>query len=238
MSMILISENANIVLKEYLIQKGHLLCEVAKTSSVYDAISSHPDIYFCKLDDKLIVSKDKLPFVEKILMEWEISYIPGSSALGFKYPENIKYNAVQLGMHLVHNTKYTDPILLNTAREKKLHLLHVNQGYTKCNIVSVDENSAITSDKGIAAALELHNIDTLIIEAANVGLEGFPYGFLGGASGRVDNEIIFNGNLLAHPDYHRIKDFIEVRGLRVVFFEEFPLEDIGSIIQIKTSNSP
>ncbi|HHU17320.1 MAG TPA: hypothetical protein GXZ70_03740 [Clostridiales bacterium] len=93
-------------------------------------------------------------------------------------------------------------------------------------------NSAITSDNGIAAALKSHSIDTLTISTANVRLKGFPYGFLGGASGRIDDKIIFNGNLSAHPDYLRIKDFIEERGLRVVFFEEYPLEDIGSIIQI------
>ncbi|MDD4564138.1 MAG: hypothetical protein PHE79_01430 [Eubacteriales bacterium] len=232
MSMILISENANIVLKDHLINKGHLLCEVVKTASVYDAISSHPDIYACKLDDELIVSKDLLPFSEKLLMERNIKYIPGASIPGYRYPENIIYNAVQLGTHFVHNTKYTDPILLNAALEKELCLVHVNQGYTKCNTVSVDANSAITSDNGIASALTFHGIDALVATPGHVKLESFPYGFLGGASGRVDDEIIFNGNLSNHPDYFRIKNFIEERKLRVVFFEDYPLEDIGSIIQL------
>lgn len=232
MSIILISENANKILKDYLKNKGHILCEVVKTDSVYEAVSTHPDIYFCKLDDEFIIAKEQLPFMERLLTEYEIKYVPGSSLMGYKYPENIRYNAVQLGRYFIHNMKYTDPVLLNTARGKDLILIHVNQGYTKCNIVTVDKNSAITSDNGIAAALKSHNIDTLTISPASVRLKGFPYGFLGGASGRIDDEIIFNGNLSAHPDYLRIRDFIEERGLRAVFFNEYPLEDIGSIIQI------
>lgn len=232
MSMILISGNANIVLKDYLINKGHLLCEVAKTASVYDAVSLHPDIYLCKLDDELIVSKDQLPFLERQLNECGIRYITGASRLGYGYPENIKYNAVQLGKQFIHNTKFTDPVLLKVAREKGLVLIHVNQGYTKCNIVAVDANSTITSDGGIAAALKAHGINTLVVSPSHVKLEGFPYGFIGGASGRIDDEIIFNGNLRAHPDCSKIRNFIEERGLRAVFFEEYPLEDIGSIIQI------
>lgn len=232
MSVILISENANIRLKDYLTKKGHLLCEAAKASSVYGAISSHPDIYVCQLCDELAVARDLFPFFEKLLSEWGTKYILGSSFLGYEYPENIKYNAVQLRELFVHNTKYTDSGLLSSAKAKGLNIVHVNQGYTKCNIVKVDENSVITSDAGIAHSLIPYGIDTLIVSQGHVKLKGFQYGFLGGSSGRVDDEIIFNGDLSAHPDYLVIRNFIENRGLKTVFFKEYPLDDIGSIIQI------
>ncbi len=125
MSIILISENANIILKDFLRNTGHILCEVVKTDSVYDAVSSHPDIYLCKLDDELVISMEQLPLLEKLLTKYEIKYTPGSSTMGYKYPENIRYNAVQLGKHFIHNMKYTDPVLLKTAQEKGLIFIHV-----------------------------------------------------------------------------------------------------------------
>jgi len=132
----------------------------------------------------------------------------------------------------MHNAKHTDPVILNKAKELGLESIHVKQGYTKCSLVILDDNAAITSDKGLAAALKKYGIDILLITHGHVNLPGFPYGFLGGASGKVDDEIIFNGNLSAHPDFEKIKDFICQRGLKVTWFEEYPLEDIGSIIQL------
>ena len=61
-------------------------------------------------------------------------------------------------------------------------------------------------------------------------LPGYDTGFLGGTSGRVGDEIVFNGDLSAHPDFEAIKDFIRSRGLQIKYFESYPLRDIGSII--------
>ena len=43
-------------------------------------------------------------------------------------------------------------------------------------------------------------------------------------------EIVFNGDLSAHPDFNVISAFIESRGLSCVYFKDYPLTDIGSII--------
>jgi hypothetical protein len=69
----------------------------------------------------------------------------------------------------------------------------VKQGYTKCSLVVVDEKSVITSDMGLAAALQRFEIDVLLISQGHVALPGLQYGFLGGASGRAGDEILFNG---------------------------------------------
>ena len=44
-------------------------------------------------------------------------------------------------------------------------------------------------------------------------------------------QVIFHGALPKHPDFLRIKTFIESTGLLPVWFDEFPLTDIGSIIE-------
>jgi hypothetical protein len=94
----------------------------------------------------------------------------------------------------------------------------------------VDEDSIITYDRGIAKAAEAAGINVLTVDPGHVELPGYDTGFIGGTSGRVGDEIIFNGDLSAHPDCQAIRQFIEERGLKVRYFSGYPLRDIGSII--------
>jgi hypothetical protein len=231
MNTICLSENANRILKDALRDKGFELIEIAGTDKVYDAIASHCDIYLCKIGAELIVAPAQLPLIRDGLRKNGIRYVAGAEDPGLRYPENVRYNAAQMGCRLIYGTKHTDPAVLLAAKENSLELIKVKQGYTKCNLAIVDGDSAITSDLGLAAALKKHGIDILTISQGHVRLEGFPYGFLGGASGRVGDEIVFNGNLSAHPDFRAIEEFIQKKRLRAVWFEEYPLEDIGSIIE-------
>ncbi|HZK88293.1 MAG TPA: hypothetical protein VFC27_03980 [Anaerovoracaceae bacterium] len=210
MSKVYISEDANPLLKEYLSGSNHIIVEIKSTDQVYESISSHPDIFMCKINDKIIQS------------EYD---------LGYSYPDNVKYNGVQIGKYFIHHTGYTASKLISAVKAADLMTVHVSQGYTKCNIVAVDENSIITSDEGIRNKLVPLGLDVLLISAGNVKLKGFSYGFLGGASGKVGDSIVFNGDLSAHPDFFKISDFILSRGLKLKYFEEYQLEDIGSIIE-------
>ena len=73
-------------------------------------------------------------------------------------------------------------------------------------------------------------MNVLLIQPGNIKLFGFDTGFIGGTCGRVGNEIIFTGALDKHPDFAKIVDFIEARGLAARWFSEYPLTDIGSIL--------
>ena len=95
----------------------------------------------------------------------------------------------------------------------------------------VDEDSIITADRGIWKAAARAGVDVLLIERGQVILPGYPYGFIGGASGKVGNTIIFNGDITRHSDFARIKDFIAERGKEMVWFSEYRLTDIGSVIE-------
>ncbi len=232
MKTICISENTNKKLKDFFITNGHPLIEVRKTPAVYDSVAAHCDIYLCKLGAELIVAPEQYPLIADGLIESGIHFSVGSGQLGSQYPMNIRYNAAQFGNYLIHNTKYTDPLILQKAEDLSLQFIHVKQGYTKCNLVIVDDHSVITSDEGIAKELSNYPIEVLLISQGHVELGGFPYGFLGGASGKVGSQIIFNGNLSAHPDFQSITAFIQSRGLQVVYFDDYPLADIGSIINL------
>jgi hypothetical protein len=146
MSCLLLSEKANDILIKYLKFQGHMLIEIKKTDIVYDAVCTHADIYACKAGQEVIIEPTQYSYVKNQLDENYIKYKVGKSSLGFKYPFNIAYNAYCTDKYIIHNLKYTDPVLLDSAKDKQLIPIHTSQGYTKCNIVEINNNSLITSD--------------------------------------------------------------------------------------------
>lgn len=209
MSSVYLSQTAHPSLQIYLKKQGYTVEIVKKTPFTYDVVCSHPDIYMCSLN-----------------LQGKV-FFGDSGKLTFAYPGNIIYNAACTGKFFIHNFKYTDPLLKKAA--ESMELIHVPQGYTKCNTVIVNETAIITSDQGIAKACE-KKMDVLVIETGHVLLPGFPYGFLGGASGKIDETVFFHGDLSSHPDYKKIATFIHNRDLNIYFSKEYPLTDIGSIL--------
>lgn len=205
---IYISNQACPALKDYLKSQGHRLI-YTESDKVYPQISKHPDIYMCHLGNGLFFGQEE--------------------SLGYSYPQNIIYNGASTGCYFIHNIKYTDQKLLETVKKYNQKIIDVKQGYAKCSIVVVDQESIITSDRGIAKACQ-GILDVLLIEPGHIVLEGFDYGFIGGCSGRIGRTVLFNGNLKNHPDFEKIRTFIEERNLELKYFEDYPLTDIGSII--------
>ena len=80
-------------------------------------------------------------------------------------------------------------------------------------------------------------MNVLLVEPGFVKLRGANTGFIGGASGRIDDKIVFNGDLSAHPNFREIAGFIEERGLGCKWFGLYELEDIGSIITVTKSDA-
>jgi hypothetical protein len=215
MSDIYLSPLAGKPLKAYLESCGHNLIFVKDESQLPLGMRTHPDLKVCK-----------------------IGALPGSGVILSDaptkpdYPEDAAFCAVILEGYLIHRLDITAPNILKYGMEQNFQFIDVRQGYTKCSTVVVDDRSVITSDPGIIKALSpFPDISVLAVTSGYVTLTGFPYGFLGGASGRVGNEIIFNGDLSKHPDFTRICEFIKRRGLAVRYFTEYELEDIGSIIE-------
>ena len=70
------------------------------------------------------------------------------------------------------------------------------------------------------------NIECLAVEKGNVLLPGYPYGFIGGASGLVEDTLVFTGKITDN----RIIKFLEE--CEIDFFEagNGQLKDFGSII--------
>lgn len=110
-------------------------------------------------------------------------------------------------------------------------VIPVRQRYTRCSVCIVDERGIITADRGIAKAVEGRSIDCLLIEPGHIRLDGFPYGFIGGASFKIaPDQLVFTGSLAQHPDGEKINSFLAARGIRPILLTEEPVFDIGSAV--------
>ena len=224
MKVAYLSSFAHLALCTYLENAGHVIHNFPELRTVSSLVANHPDVLLCKLG-----VKPESPIYEGAPNE-----------LSPLYPGDCRYNVTCTGKFFIHKLDITDAGLLDAAKASsgnEFHLVDVRQGYTKCSTVIVDEDSIITYDKGIAKPCEAAGMNVLLVEPGFVKLRGANTGFIGGASGRVDDKIVFNGDLSAHPNFREITAFIEGRGLGCKWFSSYELEDIGSIITVTKSDS-
>ena len=111
--------------------------------------------------------------------------------------------------------------------------MSIKQGYAKCSALIVDERSIISQDRGLTRAAAAAGLDVLQISPGHVALDGFEYGFLGGAGFKISRDkLCFTGVLDIHPDKGRILDFLSARGIRPLYLTDRPVFDIGSAIPL------
>lgn len=202
-----------------------------KTSGItYEAISGHPDIFFT-LVNRHLVTAPNLPDNYINLLEGKgIRFVKGELPVGVKYPDTAGYNVVCTDKYLLHNFRYTDPVI--TKLSDNLDLIHINQGYARCNLIPLKEDHFITSDEGIYRVLKNYNLEVLLADPKGIVLPGFKHGFIGGTAGVHENEIFFIGKLAFYPDGKKIRDFLSSLNYSIIELYEGPLIDGGSLVFI------
>jgi len=196
---------------------------------VYDAISKHPDIFFCPLGEELIVAPNLPEIYKNILSKKKISFQEGNKTLGKRYPLTGFYNAVTTENYLIGNTKVMDKAILEKAENRKV--IHVNQAYTRCNLLPLSDKKFITSDKGIEKELKKNNLDVLFVNPEGIILDGFKNGFFGGCCGISGNRVFIAGSLNHFPEGEKVKDFLS--DMEIIELYDGPLLDVGSILFIE-----
>ena len=179
------------------------IIESPMCSNTYDAIKYHPDISVCKLDNNnIIVAPNVYDYYKEVLDKYHFNVIKGNSTIKLKYPNNVQYNVCIFGKYAIHNFNYTDEYILDYLNRNNFTKINVKQGYSKCSICIVDDNSIITSDVGIYNAVKKYDIDCLLIEKGYIDLFELDYGFIGGCSGLISTDVLaFFGDITKHPDY-------------------------------------
>jgi len=217
--------------KEYLTSRGYNLLICPPSNLLYDAVCGHPDMLLHILGNNIVVHKDMdSSFIQSLVLQ-NYKVYKSKSALKINYPYNICLNSLTIRNLFVHSINFTDENLLLIAKDKKL--INIKQGYTKCSTCIVNDHAIITSDVTIAKALILEKIDVLLIPPGDILLPGLNYGFIGGATGLIEENLLaFYGHLDYYLYGKEVLDFLKKHKVEPVFLRDGKLIDRGSIFRI------
>lgn len=209
---------------------GHEVIETGSVEIFHKPERTHADMQLLPLNDKLFILNECEDLALKLPRE-RLEFCEGRA--GREYPKNILLNCLLLNNILYGKLKFIDKMVIECCSENNIKLVNVNQGYTRCSTLVIGEKAIITSDKSIEKSLKNNGTNVLLISPGNIRLDGYNYGFIGGCGAKIDNKIIFFGNIEHHPDYGRIKDFCELYNSKIeVLCKRLPLTDIGGIVKI------
>ena len=216
MKNLIIDERIRKIEYDYL-SKYFNIIKLPLSGDVYEEISGHSDIFYCKINGKIICAPNA-----KIIKN---EFILGKSYVQSKYPLDIPYNNCQIGDKII-GSKYTDKII-------NVDIL-VKQGYTKCSIAATSNNSCITTDEKISKKLIDIGIDALYIKEENIkllkkdGSFSDKIGFIGGATLVFDNKFILFGDIENLQCKELVRKHLEKYGLELVDFKGEEVVDYGS----------
>lgn len=201
------------------------------------AVASHPDTLIFKYGRELITSADycdEAAYVFSDIRErhQDIRITFTADTFGASYPSDTRFNALFCGGELFCRTESISESILRLAKREEIRVNSVNQGYPACSVLSLG-NSAITSDKGMARAMENRGISVTLIREGYIDLPPHKYGFIGGASVVLQSKVCFFGDYTKHPDADIIEKAIRNAGYTPHSLSALPLTDLGGAIPIE-----
>lgn len=232
---VIIDQRMRKIEKQKLQELGYNIIEIKSSNNVYEEISSHVDIFTCKIGNMLIVEPSQYIQIKSCLpVEYKI--MQGQESVSEKYPDDIKYNVCTIGKKALHNFQYTEQTIKEELIKQGYELINTTQGYTNCSIAVIDEKSAIVTDKGLYKILQKHNIDVLYLEyqpdikLLDKNEYSSKKGFIGGAISKIKNNIIIFGDLNKIDDNNSIRKFILSKKLNIIEFKGLDVVDYGGLV--------
>jgi hypothetical protein len=215
--------------KEKLAAIGEIV-EFATKGITYNAISGHPDIFFCPTPAGLIVAPNLPEEYFGILDQNHINYLKGSVPVGNEYPETACYNSLVTEKFIIQNPAISEPFIQDL--NPNLEIIPVKQGYVRCNLIALPNETFITSDRGIEKAIKRQNMDVLYLHPSCVKLDGFEHGFFGGACGLLENTLFICGSLKYFKEQAIFESFAERAGVSIFELYDGQPVDVGTILFI------
>lgn len=204
-------------------------------SNLPEGIASHADLQLLHLGGNSIVAASCSKECKDMLGAIGFDVKDADSVLKAAYPDDCIINVSIIGNRIIMNPKSADKKLIDYIDENSMEIIGVNQGYSKCSLLSVCDDAIITADAGIAKAAGSHGIEALKIHGGGIYLKGYDTGFIGGCGGMVEEKILgTSGDFrsLQSRDYENIKDFLRNRNIYIENLGGKTLCDIGGILPL------
>ena len=233
---VLIGEKYSDILEESLKNIGLMPIFVPDNSCVDERVSGHADLSVLHMGKENVVLAKYLKgsAFEEMLRDLGMNVCFSDLNQGKEYPSDSPLNICVCGKNIIYNPRSAETTLVEKLTSVGgYNELRVKQGYTKCSVCIVNENAIITADEGIHRAASEAGIHSLKICPGFIELPGYEFGFIGGASFKIDcSTLAFTGHLDEHPNKKEILEFASLHNIKVVYITNKPAFDVGSVIQI------
>jgi len=209
------------------LKKQFDVLEFSSSNITYEEVSGHPDIFIFQDNKELIIAPNSPKALIDFLDERKVIYSFGDKQVGTDLENSTQYNCISTDRILLHKKGFTDKTILANSTNKKF--INLPQAYTRCSLTMINEDTYITSDKGIEKILLKEYLNVLGVSSRQILLPGYPYGFFGGTNGIVNNKFYLIGSLRYHENGKMIEQFITKNNLQIVELYNGPLYDGGGI---------
>ena len=203
--------------------------KVPENPDISRNIAFHADMsIFHGGSDKLFITESNAELLHNIHLYSEDIHILDKCSPD--YPNDVKTNACLIGDILLCNEKGTSRRIIEFAESRGCRIVFVNQGYVKCSVCVLNENTIITDDRSIERAANRNGLNVLRYDGNDVVLKGYDRGFIGGTCGKISrDEMVFTGRFKTDE----IERFANDAGITVKYLSDDVPYDVGSIIPIK-----
>lgn len=213
----------------YFCRKGIKVIKNAANLSIDTAVSTHADMACVHLGGNRIITDKKQFSLACELSNIGMNVLHSKNSVSGGYPYDIGLNFAFVGNSVFGNFTYADNTLLDETENSER--ISVKQGYCKCSVLVVGDNAVITDDEGIHRKAAENGTESLLVTKGDISLDGHPYGFIGGASGKISRDtVLFFGNIEKHRDFNRIVEFLSEHGCKYECTDKDDLRDIGGFI--------
>lgn len=234
-SHVLLNGEISNKIKDNLANLGVKAINVYRDANLHEAVCCHPDMIFHHVTNDICILPPSINLkTKKSLISLNFKIVEGGSKLQPVYPLSISYNIARVGKYAIHNLKFTDDILKRFLDEEGVEWIDVKQGYSKCSVSIVNENTIITEDIGIARQAEKKGIEVLLIQPEpNILLPGLNKGFLGGSTGLLNKDVwAITGNIEKLKCCEKIRMFLADKKVDILCLSDDDVIDVGSIIPL------
>ncbi len=214
------------VIEEKLKKYGDIV-RLPPFSKLDNPVSCHADMlmFYSEVSGKAVVPEEY--YSENRALFCDLDIETAEESFGNEYPKDIWLDACKMGEYLFCNEKYTSEKV-----KRGYKVINVKQGYAGCSVLRVNEKALISADGGICKKGKQLGMDVLQISAGHILLDGYSFGFIGGASFVCGKDVLFFGDITDHPDYKSIKEFLAKHEMNIICIDSLPLTDYGSAILV------
>ncbi len=231
----LLGHDANKSIEKKLQELGFNVLRLPHDERLPLPIRSHADTLIFSVNDQVFCSAEYHELAKPIfdaLEGYGYNIVKSDATVSNEYPHDIAFNCFYCNNALYGNFKHTASKIKEFARQSGYSCVPVKQGYAKCSTVALGNTAIISADSGITDAARAHGIAVLKIEnsPAAVSLDGYDYGFIGGACGVFGDTVYFTGDVEKHPQGKDIIKFCNSLGFLVKALSNDKICDVGGIL--------